>query len=181
MRCEQVTPATVTINRAPVLTLWAAVVAHRLGFTWPEALSLGKALAGLNAQSKGRRLGIFKPHEQKPRAAREKPPAEEFWVELCGRPVPAKNTPEGIRAVKGTQLVTAESAAEYLEAKFGEALEPTREAFEFLARAYKPQELALEAFGLYEQFRPKIPDGVKGWGATGTLDLGRVRKLAAAR
>ena len=36
---------TILINRAPVLTLWAAVVAERLGFTWAEALSLGKAVA----------------------------------------------------------------------------------------------------------------------------------------
>jgi hypothetical protein len=49
---------TISINRAPVLTLWAAVVAKRLGFDEDEALSLGKALAGLNAQAKGRRLGI---------------------------------------------------------------------------------------------------------------------------
>jgi hypothetical protein len=52
---------TLSINRAPVLTLWAAVVAQRLGFKEDEALTLGKALAGLNAYSKGRRLGIFKP------------------------------------------------------------------------------------------------------------------------
>lgn len=43
----------------------AAVVAQRLGFRWDESLSLGKTLAGLNAQSKGRRLGIFKPHEER--------------------------------------------------------------------------------------------------------------------
>jgi hypothetical protein len=49
----------------PVLTLWAAVVARRLGFAEDEALTLGKAVAGLNAQAKGRRLGIFKPHEEK--------------------------------------------------------------------------------------------------------------------
>ena len=28
---------TVRVNRAPVLTLWAAVVAQRLGFKWDEA------------------------------------------------------------------------------------------------------------------------------------------------
>ena len=38
----------------PVLTLWAAVVAKRLGFDEDESLSLGKALAGLNAHTKGR-------------------------------------------------------------------------------------------------------------------------------
>ena len=52
---------TVTINRAPVLTLWAAVVAERLGFDREEALTLGKSVAGLTAQSKGQRLGIFTP------------------------------------------------------------------------------------------------------------------------
>ena len=46
----------VRINRAPVLTLWAAVVAGRLGFDQAEALTLGKAVgglavAGLNAYS----------------------------------------------------------------------------------------------------------------------------------
>jgi hypothetical protein len=50
----------ILINRAPVLTLWAATVAERLGFARDEALSLGKAVAGLTAQSKGRRLGIYK-------------------------------------------------------------------------------------------------------------------------
>ena len=50
---------TISINRAPVLTLWAAVVAQRPSFDEDEALTLGKAVAGLNAQPKGRRLGFF--------------------------------------------------------------------------------------------------------------------------
>ena len=50
---------TVTVNRAPVLTLWAAVVAERMGYAPDEALTLGKAVAGLNAQAKGRALGIY--------------------------------------------------------------------------------------------------------------------------
>jgi hypothetical protein len=58
-------------------------------------------VAGLNAQAKGRRLGIFKPHEEKPHKARQKGPGKEFWIEICGRPVPARNTDDGIRAVKG--------------------------------------------------------------------------------
>ena len=47
------TERNILINRAPVLTLWATTVAERLGFDQDEALSLGKALAGLTAQSKG--------------------------------------------------------------------------------------------------------------------------------
>jgi hypothetical protein len=50
---------TISINRAPVLTLWSAVVAQRLGFAADDALTLGKAVAGVNAQAKGRRLGSF--------------------------------------------------------------------------------------------------------------------------
>ncbi len=44
---------TIRINRAPVLTLWAAVVAERLGFGHHTARTLGRAVAGLNAYSKG--------------------------------------------------------------------------------------------------------------------------------
>jgi hypothetical protein len=95
------TSKTISINRAPVLTLWAAVVAQRLGFEEDEALSLGKAGAGLNARAKGRKLGIFKPHEEKAKKAREKEPGERFWIEVLGRPVPATNTDDGIRAVWG--------------------------------------------------------------------------------
>lgn len=83
--------STISINRAPVLTLWAAVVSQRLGFSEDEALSLGRAVAGLNAQAKGRRLGIFKPHERKPKEAREKERGERFFIEVCGRTVPVKN------------------------------------------------------------------------------------------
>ena len=96
---------TILINRAPVLTLWAYVVARRLRFRKAEALTLGKAVAGLNAQAKGRRLGIYSPKE-KPKKAREKRKKDNgFLVEVCGRRVPAKNTDEGIRATtKGNRF-----------------------------------------------------------------------------
>src|ERR1700730_8551251 len=102
------TARTIAINRAPVLTLWAAVVAQRLGFYPDEALTLGKAVAGLNAQAKGRRLGIFKPREEKTQKAREKKPDETFLVEILGRTVPAINTEDGIRAaIKGKPISPA--------------------------------------------------------------------------
>jgi hypothetical protein len=69
---------TVSINRAPVLTLWAAIVAERLGVDKDEVLTLGKALAGLNPQAKGRRLGIFKAHEEKTKKAPEMERGEEL-------------------------------------------------------------------------------------------------------
>ena len=50
---------TIEINRAPVLTLWIAVVAHHTGYAWDTSLTIGKVFAGLNAQAKGRLLGIY--------------------------------------------------------------------------------------------------------------------------
>jgi hypothetical protein len=169
---------TVSTNRAPVLTLWAAVLAQRLGFDEDEALSLGKALAGLTAQTKGRRLGIFKPHEAKPTKAREKERGEAFWIELCGRPVPATNTEHGILAVRGQNPIDPESVRRYLNGKFGENLKAVRSAMQKLARAYRPQELAHDCYPLYERFRPDIPAGKSGWGAKGELDLGLIEQLA---
>ena len=52
---------TISINRAAVLTLWAAVVAERLGFDRDAALTLGRAVAGLNAYANGVSLGLFEP------------------------------------------------------------------------------------------------------------------------
>jgi hypothetical protein len=167
----------ISINRAPVLTLWATVVAERLGFSAEEALTLGKALAGLNAQTKGRRLGIFKPHETAAKQAREKSHGEELWIEICGRPVPAKNTPHGIRAVHGAVMIDPKSVERYLQQKFGENLGSVRSAMQRLTKSYDRQELADVAYSLYERFRPEIPEGKKGWGAKGELDLGLIQRL----
>src|SRR5476651_2041016 len=98
----------ILINRAPVLTLWASVVAERLGFAKDEALSLGKAVAGLTAQSKGRRLGIYKPVPKEIKKTRAQKRGEEFRVEICGRPVPAVNTTDGVRAVNKDKPIEPE-------------------------------------------------------------------------
>ncbi len=57
---------TLRINRAPVLTLWAAVVAERLGSPWEPALTVGQAVAGMTAHAKGVRLGIYAQPEERP-------------------------------------------------------------------------------------------------------------------
>jgi hypothetical protein len=168
----------IAINRAPVLTLWAAVVARRLGFTEKEAVTLGRALAGLNAQSKGRKLGLFKPHEEKAKKAREKDKDEMFSVEILGRPVPALNTGDGVRAVQAGKPINPGGVERYLEDKFGDDLKAVRAAMQKLARSYKPVELARTAYPLYERFRPEIPAGMRGWGARGELDLERIEDLA---
>ena len=49
---------------------------------------------------------------------------------------------------------------------------------EALTQAYSPDTLAPQAYALYEQFRPDIPEGQKGWGAAAHLDLDAIRALA---
>ena len=48
---------------------------------------------------------------------------------------------------------------------------------EALAQAYSPDQLAAYAYALCEHFRPDVPEGKKGWGAAGRLDLGYIRSL----
>ena len=170
----------IRINRAPVLTLWAAVVAERLGFDWEEALTLGRAVAGLNAYSKGVSLGLYHPtpeaeRERRPKRAR----GEVLQVDLLHRAVPAVQTPEGLRALSKDQPISPSSVERYLQGKFGDRLEDAKKAMERLARSWTGEELSSRAYTLYEKFRPAIPAGVRGWGAAGDLDLDRLASLAA--
>jgi hypothetical protein len=171
---------TFEINRAPVLTLWAAIVAERLGSHEDEALTLGRALAGMNAATKAQNLGLYadppaKPHRKKPAT-----PAPDR-IELMGRSIPVVDTPDGLRAAKDGKPDSPDSVRRYLEARFGEHLPAARAAMETLAAAFPKGELALRAFGLYEDFRPGVPSGSRGWGAKGVLDLGRIQALARER
>ena len=88
------------------------------------------------------------------------------------------NTDQGVRAVIESKPIEPEGVERYLESKFGDALKDARNAMTQVAIALTPDELAQRGFGLYEQFRPVIPEGVQGWGAKGELDLGRISKLA---
>jgi hypothetical protein len=169
----------VTINRAPVLTLWATVVAERLGYDPEAALTLGKAVAGLNAQSKGRRLGIFEEPKgpQEEREPKAQQPGEQFTVSLLHRRVPVISTDQGVRAMLKGQPIDPAGVRHYLAQRFGHELTDARAAMEALAKAYSPDQLAAQAYALYEQFRPDIPEGKKGWGAAGQLDLDHIRLL----
>ena len=170
----------IKINRAPVLTLWATVVAERLGYDKDTALTLGKAVAGLNAQSKGKKLGIYeeKSEDEKTEDKKKEKAAKPEFIELLGRGIPAVKTPKGLRAAIKGEPIHAGSVQTYLEQKFKDDLDDTRKAMQKLAKAYTPKQLESKAYDLYEKFRPEIPEGVKGWGAKGELDLDYIRSLA---
>ena len=96
----------VMVNRAPVLTLWAAGVAELLGFKHDEALTLRRAVAGLNAYSKGVSLGLSQPTPKEVQEQRRKMCKEEtVTVDLLHRAVPARYTDEGLRALSGPESV----------------------------------------------------------------------------
>ena len=169
-----------SINRAPVLTLWATVVAERLGFAHEEALTLGKAVAGLNAYSKGKALGLFKrtPKGEQSKPAERIKKAGAKHVELLHRAVPVVKTPEGLRAVAKDIPIDPASVQRYLAGKFKDGLGPVSAAMVELADSRDPEDLAAQAYALYEQFRPATPTGEAGWGAAGSLSLSKIRALA---
>jgi len=167
----------VTVNRAPVLTLWAAVVAERLGFDHEAALTLGKAVAGLNAQSRGRALGISRPADATGRSGGEKPQGE-FHVALLGRAVRSVHSDQGLRALDRDKAIAPARVEAYLQSKLGDTLPAVLQAMRELAATFAPDELEKEAFGLYERFRPVVAPGTRGWGQTGELDIEAIRALA---
>jgi hypothetical protein len=168
----------VRVNRAPVMTLWATVVAERLGFGEDEALTIGKAVAGLNAYAKGLRLGIYTPEPDGLKKERKKPPSEAvLHVDVLHRAVPVVRTKDGLRALSHDKPVTPDGVRRYLESKFGDSLPEARKAMEELAGSFPLEDLAARAYELYERLRPVVPPGVRGWGAAGDLDLEKLRAL----
>lgn len=172
---------TLRINRAPVLTLWASVVAERLGMPHDTALTLGQTLAGLTAHAKGVRLGIYAPPGEHPREAPPPLPKgvkEVHEVELLGRRIHVAETVDGLRAISKGELVKPEAVERYLGNKFGDALGLMRTEMERLATRFSPERLNQEGFHLYEQFRPEVPPDERGWGAKGVLEVAKIQALA---
>ncbi len=169
----------IDINRAPVLTLWACVVAEHLGFDRDEALTLGKAVAGLTAQTKGQRLGIFEPTPENLREARarHREDISAFALGFMGRSISVLATAHGLRALDREAPGDPRKIERYLSGKFGAALGDATDALQALAASRTPAVLGREAFDLYMRFRPEVPQGEKGWGVKGRLSLPLIRSL----
>ena len=156
-------------------------MAEVLGFDHDEALTLGRAVAGLNAYSKGVSLWLFQPTPKEVKEQRRKMRKEKtVTIDLLHRAVPAKHTDEGLRVLSGDSLIRPENVQKYLESKFGDALEEVSNAMAELAKSLPPSDLVEKAYTLYEKFRPEIPFGEKGRGTSGKLDLDLLRKMASA-
>ena len=167
------------INRAPVLSLWAFVVAQRLGHSRDTALTLAKAIAGMNAYAKAKSLGLVEERE-KDTSVREKARGANS-ITFMGRRIPVAHSASGPLALASGKAISPKSVEKYLSAKFGDHEADVTAAMTKLARSRPPTKLAAEAFQLYEKFRPTIPAGVSGWGKAGVLDLKKIENLASKK
>jgi hypothetical protein len=174
----------ISINRAPVLTLWAAVVAEREGFSFQEGLTYGRWVSGILAQSKGRSLGIYEAHEkteaEKEARRRQDEELGVHRIDTFGMHVPVVKA--GRRggenfAVSEGKPIDPETVYSYLLKSFGgeeSTLEAAKQAMETLAESIPKGQAGKKAYSLYEKFRPEW----KGWGGKGHLDLQLIRNLA---
>ena len=114
---------TVNISRAPVLTLWAAVVAEQPGFDRAASLTLGQAVAGKSAYVKGVTLGII---ELKPELVRERAKqlgeGEQLFVGLLGKPAGCGDSRWAKRRGQG-QSGNPARIEKYLAANFDDRLD----------------------------------------------------------
>jgi hypothetical protein len=166
----------VTVNRAPVLTLWAAVVAEQLGHPPDTALTLGRSVAGSAARVKARNIGR---EERKADRDAETPRLREEHVTapvlLLNKTIRLLPNDDGeLRAADGDQPADPIGVERYLAKAFGDHLADVRTAMEELASRYDPAELNRIGFRLYEKFRPEIPPGNEGWGAKAVLDVAKI-------
>ncbi len=162
----------ILVNRAPVLTLWAAIVAERLGHGADAAITLGRAVAGSSARVKARAIGLEEKHDEA--GKRDAMPAQRQTVHLLGRDVPVVEQKSHLYALDHDKAAAPHPAHAYVSGAFGDHLPAVRRAMEKLATSLPPEELNRIGFRLYEHFRPEVPAGVGGWGKKGVLDLTRI-------
>lgn len=171
----------ILINRAPVLTLWAAVVASFLhpDEDWTTCLAIGSSISSLCAISKGRAIGQIRPKDESTKAE-------------DGHGVENRQTQDDIREREvmgfpmqvdaGGVVVSANKKPvneQNLQAKYGgeEEYAHVKRIMEQALQAWADdkQELDKKAFHMYERFRPSIATGSAGWGRKGPLDLKKVK------
>jgi hypothetical protein len=172
----------ITINRAPVLQLWGSTVASFIysDLSWPTCLSIGNAISSLCAVSKGRSIGLIEP-------------ADDTKMEDRGAKKRQKLA-DGVRVLKvmGFQLSLKEDAVivagkpktlkeENLKHKFGNEKQYTavKSAFKECLQTWSGNEDELngKAFHMYEQFRPNVANGKKGWGRKGELNMAEITRV----
>ncbi|KAG7096871.1 hypothetical protein E1B28_004278 [Marasmius oreades] len=148
----------VIINRAPLMTAWATVVAERMGFQREEALSIASVYTEINAISKGVSLGIFKEGKEKGLDALRG--GTQPYVDFIGRRPLYRNQKEQWRALLHGTPATPSAAFGYISRSFRQTTPYVVGTLRLLADSYSPQEINNKAWSLYADFRPEV----NGWG-----------------
>ncbi|TRM67729.1 hypothetical protein BD626DRAFT_395140 [Schizophyllum amplum] len=172
-----------TVNRAPLMTAWAAVVAERLGFAKEEALSIASAFTEMNAITKGVSLGIYAKGKEKGLDAASG--GAQPYVDLMGRRVALYRTQSGQWRALSRSGPTASDAAvayepsaafAYISRAFRHTAPFVVGALRLLAASFPPAELNTKGYTLYADFRP----AVTGWGERSEVSCDRILALRKA-
>ncbi|KAF2094349.1 hypothetical protein NA57DRAFT_80162 [Rhizodiscina lignyota] len=168
----------ILINRAPVLHLWAACVAHFVHpkLSWSTCLSAGSAISTITAIAKGRSIGTIEESKdtEAKRKKKEQRPTDIDIMEVMQFKLRIK---DGV-ALVGSEQKGKPGNDGALKSKFGEdAYERVKKTFEESLETWKgdEEELNKQAFGFYEDFRPSVSAGQKGWGRKGQLNLDTIQ------
>jgi hypothetical protein len=126
-------------------------------------MTLGCAVAALNAYAKGVSLGLFEPSPKKIDEHLEKAEAgAALKVALLHRAVPLVRTPEGLRALSRDRPISSANVDRCLRGKFGEDFDPALHAMEKLARSLAPREQLGVHYHVYEALsRAGCEDGAR--------------------
>ncbi|KAL1747731.1 hypothetical protein HDZ31DRAFT_31287 [Schizophyllum fasciatum] len=168
------------VNRAPLMTAWASVVAERLGFAREEALSIASAFTEMNAITKGVSLGIYDKGKSKALDAGGTQP----YVDLMGRRV-ALFRLQGARgedaqwralAPREGKPVAPSAAFAYISRALRHTAPYVVGALRLLAASYAPDELNTKGYALYAEFRPVV----EGWGQRSEVSCDTILALREA-
>ncbi|KAJ3856364.1 hypothetical protein EV368DRAFT_71684 [Lentinula lateritia] len=146
------------VNRAPLMTAWATVVAERMGFQREEALSIASSYTEMNALSKGVSLGIYKEGKQKGLEAAKG--GTQPYVDLMGRRPLYQIQNNCWRALHNGTPAQPSTAYAYLSRSLRQTMPFIMGALRLLVSSFTPQEINEKAWGLYTHFRP----AGEGWG-----------------
>jgi hypothetical protein len=140
-------------------------------------LSAGAALSAICAVAKGRSIGTIpdKEHDSQPQY---KPKSNHDVEEIKVVHVRLK-VKDGL-ALVGSDAKGKAANEEALEEKLGEGgYQRVKGIFEEVLDTWKgaEEELNEKGFAMYEQFRPEVKAGQKGWGRIGELNMEKIREV----
>ncbi|KAF5387763.1 hypothetical protein D9615_000477 [Tricholomella constricta] len=142
------------VNRAPLMTAWATIVAERLGFRREEALSIASVYTEMNAVTKGVSLGIYE--SGKERGMEAVKGGSQSYIEFMGRRPLYQTQGQQWRALSNGTPVKPSVAFSYISRAFRHTTPHVIGALKLLANSFATEEVNRLAWGLYAEFRPAV-------------------------